>query len=58
MKKLVVKVPYEIKDGSFDDLLEFLLLNESNIAKKSGHWAFLEGIFKELFDTDPEVEEE
>lgn len=39
----------EIEDTSFDDLLEFLLLNENNIAKKSGHWAFLTGIFKDLF---------
>jgi len=49
MRKLIVKVPYEIEDTSFEDLIEFLLLNENNIAKKRGHWAFLTGIFKDLF---------
>ena len=52
MKKLTVKIPYEIEDTSFDDLLEFLLLNEKHIARKSGHWAFLTGIFKDLFEEE------
>ena len=57
MKELIVKVPYEIEDKSFDDLLEFLILNENNIAKKWGHFAFLEGIFKDLFEGAAEEKE-
>ncbi len=58
MKTLIVKTHYEIEDKSFEDLMEFLLLNESNIAKKSGHWDFLTGIFKDLFEIEPEEAEE
>jgi len=52
-KRLLVKIDYEISYDSFENLLDFLLAREDDIALDIENFDALKGIFKDLFDTEP-----
>jgi hypothetical protein len=52
-KRLLVKFDYEINYDSFDNLLDFLLARETDIALDIEDFGTLKGIFIDLFDTEP-----